>query len=133
MTREIKFRAWDKKNKLFITNDDEVKEYMIGLDGKLYRMDFYSNILGEEDGILIWNELKDIILMQYTGLVDKNGKDIYEGDIVKYDGELTTVIFCYGSFFLEKFNFWSSDWVNADNMIVKGNIYDNPELLKEDK
>ena len=115
MTREIKFRSWDKILKIMSYNPVNA----INFNGQ-----FLLN-----DGKFHDINKTDYILMQYTGLVDKNGKDIYEGDIVKYDGELTTVIFFNGSFFLEKFNFWSSDWVNADYMIVKGNIYENPELI----
>ena len=134
MTREIKFRAWDNKNKLFITND----EYMIGLDGKFYRMDFYSGISGYEDGNLIWNELKDIILMQYTGLKDKNGKEMYEGDIVKIMQETKTffdkVIYdnhlC--SFRFEGLSDYCDfcDWLREGaEFEVVSNIYENPELI----
>ena len=115
MSREIKFRSWDKILKIMSYNPVNAinfKGQFLLNDGKFHDIN-----------------KTDYILMQYTGVVDKNGKEIYEGDIVKYDGELTTVIFCYGSFFLEKFNFRSSDWVNADYMIVKGNIYENPELI----
>lgn len=102
MNREMEFRAWEHDRKKMCYG--------------------YQYNIGDA-------EQNKYPLMQFTGLKDKNGKEIYEGDIVKYDGELTTVIFCYGSFFLEKFNFRSSDWVNADYMIVKGNIYENPELI----
>ncbi len=143
MTREIKFRAWNKKNKLFITNDDEFKEYMIGLDGKFYRMDFYSGILGYEDGNLIWNELKDIILMQYTGLKDENGKEIYEGDIIKhsYNDEkfivpnFTPISRLYEATSIKPHYYGNDDWMSFSEVDweVIGNIYQNPELLKEEE
>ena len=125
MFKEIKFRAWDEKNKSFITNDDEFKEYMIGLDGKFYRMDFYSGITGYENGNLIWNELKDIILMQYTGLKDKNGKEIWEGDVVSISGQ--------GNYEVEDickdFDMLVNAIVEGDLNEIVGNIYENPELI----
>jgi uncharacterized phage protein (TIGR01671 family) len=63
MTREIKFRAWDKKNKKFIEN------FVIDNNGTCYT--------GEE--------ILDIELIQSTGLFDKNGVEIYEGDILRVE------------------------------------------------
>ena len=149
MNREIKFRAWDNYSKSFI-NDDE---YLIGLDGKFYRMDFYSGIENYEDGNLIWNELDNITLSQFTGLLDKNGKEIYEGDIVEYierlpifpEKRLSLVQFIGGNVDYAN-NFLISPFVNIGSFnyetncitgtlnnpkesIVIGNIYQNPELL----
>lgn len=73
---------------------------------------------------------------QYTGLTDKNGKKIFEGDIVRYDGEKHIVVFetrgetgYFGIKIdrLETWNFCLS--VPAKSMEVIGNIYDNPELI----
>ena len=136
MSREIKFRAWDNYSKSFI-NDDE---YLIGLDGKFYRMDFYSGIENYEDGNLIWNELDNITLSQFTGLLDKNGKEIYEGDIVCWtfnDKLKSQIVFhegCFGHLNLTGINKEHSEFipinkVRAEYMIVCGNIYQNPELL----
>ena len=151
MNREIKFRAWDNYSKSFI-NDDE---YLIGLDGKFYRMDFYSGIENYEDGNLIWNELDNITLSQFTGLLDKNGKEIYEGDIVEYierlpifpEKRLSLVQFIGGNVDYAN-NFLISPFVNIGSFnyetncitgtlnnpkesIVIENIYQNPELLTE--
>ena len=79
---------------------------------------------------------------QFTGLHDKNGKEIYEGDIVlatlkffNINNEKCKVIFHNGSFGVQ-YGF-STDYFKTfsawDEVEVIGNIYDNPELLKEDR
>lgn len=103
--REIKFRAWDKINNEMTLNDS-----------------FYE--------VQKWNrtqiELNDFELMQYTGLKDKNGVEIFEGDIVKNHNDEVTLL-------------ESLDWIFYDyyeglfmpeNFEVIGNIYENPELLE---
>lgn len=69
---------------------------------------------------------------QYTGLHDKNGKEIYEGDIVKYENIIGKIMFFNGSFVLSDFEEeeeWELGVINQELEII-GNIYDNPELLK---
>ena len=79
---------------------------------------------------------------QFTGLFDKNGKEIYEGDILHtitfgFNPEEYTAIILYRncSFQLSNgrnlFYFGQSDLTKMDDTIVIGNIYDNPELIKE--
>jgi uncharacterized phage protein (TIGR01671 family) len=136
MSKEIKFRAWDNYSKSFIEND----EYLIGLNGKFYRMDFYSGIENYEDGSLIWNELQNITLSQFTGLLDKNGKEIFENDIVCWTFDEKTkkeIVFhegCFGHFIFMGINSEYSEFIpihkkRAENMIVCGSIYQNPELI----
>lgn len=151
--KEIKFRCWDKKSKkmrqvteiVFNTgfymesNDNSVK--LIWVKGQ--------NII-ENKEIQIQRE-EDFILMQYTGLKDKNGKEIYEGDIVKinahsYDfgfekdkiGEIRFLKGCFGFYkqLSEKeylFNELATEFSygELDYYEVIGDIYDNPELLEE--
>ena len=127
--REIKFRAWNKLYKRMI----EFVGAINFLDGKVFDA---SNLYSRD--------LKYIDLMQYTGLRDKNGKEIYEGDIISadFDGE--------GMLFEVAWNNNAMAWDIKDkngvfyfdiyengspfkflkNIKVIGNIYENPELLK---
>lgn len=115
--REIKFRAWDKEKKMW-TN---WKCY----DNMFYFMDKITGAWIRDD------KFNRFELMQYTGLKDKNGKEIYEGDIVRYysfikDKKLLAeVIFEEGCFVIDDYYLGHKKRVE-----VIGNIYENPELLE---
>ena len=122
--REIKFRAWHKGKKIMGN--------VLGID-ILHKEIFFSN---EDVDCYEHVDFKNIELMQYTGLKDKNGKEIYEGDILfeSFGEKYYKVVFENGSFRAEfegDFEEHSFDLIDvvAQGYEVVGNIYRNPELL----
>lgn len=127
MPREIEFRAWLKAYKQMtkvLNIDFKLKAVHIPKIGMSYSMQFFE----------------DIELMQYTGLKDKNGVKIFEGDIVKHiKGNTYTVEFYNGGFKLLRFNIYEGKPVayhdfevrRLTEMEVIGNIYENKELLND--
>ena len=109
--REIKFRAWDKINKRWI---------------KRFNIDLLS---------IDVSELSNIELMQYTGLKDTNGKEIYEGDIISF-GDNKAVVFYGCAKFRVKYRYYNNCYCYDDlsevlyynKVKVIGNIYENKEL-----
>ena len=131
--REIKFRAWDKNIEAM------VDPAFLQLDGNGLVSIFYENCDSKESE---WsNEVQDIELLQYTGLKDKNGEEIYEGDILGMlnptaKGGCWEVIWhdFRWQLLLRNFPNISNYYVNCgehleDDEII-GNIYENPELLR---
>lgn len=138
MSREIKFRLWSKIGKKFIETDNPDLDFVINNNGYLYSIE---NFYGE---IYILPQM-DIEVLQFTGLQDRNGKEIYEGDILKYnfpyDGRLKHVSSV--KFLETQASFGIKDRyeneiplyrIAANNYFeVIGNIYENEELLKSEE
>jgi uncharacterized phage protein (TIGR01671 family) len=91
------------------------------------------------DGSLVGKEVDPETVGQFTGLTDKNGTKIFEGDIVRYNDTIHKVIFCtingsafFGITMPDRGEIWNFAGITcANKMEVIGNIYDNPELLKD--
>ena len=127
--REIKFRAWDKNNKKWVGS--------VGFYTQKY------SYKPDSTSIVSIGFPNEVVLMQYTGLKDKNGVEIYEGDILlgrfvldnvedhvflqltdKEKKEQTKIFVVEDIFYL---------YINPmpDDLEVIGNIYENPELLED--
>lgn len=144
--REIKFRAWIKSG-----FDYDIKPFMVEVASIDFN-NFGQSIKTPEDDEE-WSK-EDYVLMQFTGLLDKNGIEIYEGDIVCVTGD---EFYSNNSVALDVINgnwhfkgkvesnsfMWlildeSRDWIpfcdilsNDIDVEVIGNIYQNPELIEE--
>lgn len=130
----LRFRAWDKEFKEMVQVDALV------FDEQIIKATY-------KNGNVVKEELKNYVLMQSTGLTDKNGKEIFEGDIVT-DGHTTGDIknhATYGFYMVDDNGTerWFSDAATIEDfeedakdvseiLEIIGNIHTNPELLEVD-
>lgn len=148
--REIKFRAWDKAKHRMLGVD----QLAFGPNGELVSIysdgpDFSNDsdaLMGEKP------DLNEAVLMEYIGLHDKNGRAIYEGDVVSFgsvwdnggnedlDEEIHIGVVEYDPHYAVynvnceesgERRFLLMDVVNYDGFGVIGNIHENPELLED--
>jgi uncharacterized phage protein (TIGR01671 family) len=129
MNRVIKFRAWDVFNAEMVTEKGDLYNFFAGIERRV-------------------SGGNKIVLQQFTGLTDRNGTEIYEGDIIGYDDVYSwtrlTVIFFNGKFMgANKLRPKDCKWLHDNganydlNFLVQdrhryeiiGNIHQNPELL----
>jgi len=137
--REIKFRAWDKEQEHWV-------------NGLHFSLHLTGNVTDPCQNNLLMNDRYSV--QQFTGLKDKNGKEIYEGDIVRVwalgfkngneDGDFglyqdretdKVTMDRFPIYWLENeaFGYEGEDLIDPEQCEVIGNIYENPELLKETK
>lgn len=139
MNREIKFRIWDTVLKCWC----ETSKYLIQADGTT----IYFNNGGYDD---LYNQTSKLILQRYTGLKDKNGKEIYEGDIltetievyrigkVTYNCQVVYKNSAFGLIFTKEFDIGKpkEEWtpfysgIEEDKEVI-GNEFENPELISD--
>lgn len=124
--REIKFRAWDKKENKMYYDAQDTYDYMCNRKGCLEEN--FGDVLKDDR----------YVVMQYTGVNDANGSRIYEGDIVKMIGykHKGVVKYINGAFIIN----WNNEYLNGSlyfwnnnqsSIGVIGNIFENKESLDE--
>ena len=126
----IKFRAWDKKTKEYF----HISElWNSGTNPECFNFDGWTDNFGNK------GRLKDIVIEQFTGLKDANGKEICEGDIVKFSYKYAqpkisqVIVECGNSYILGEDLATGNEMLVSDHINeieVIGNVHTKPELLE---
>ena len=146
--REIKFRAWDEKEKVM---------YLLFKKGFLQQADDLTLVFDDRDSSYIddyfkFTDQNGFDIMQFIGLEDKNGKEIFEGDLVRYKDEVWHIRYepYWSSGWILDGGYtksgevkflpmqqtirWGKDALGWVDVEVMGNVFENPDLLsKNDK
>lgn len=134
MKREIKFRAWDNATSRMLVYE--------------MHMSFYPFAIQPNGAVYKEGVLQDYVLMQYTGLKDRNGVEIYEGDILRlmyprlhfcggYEGKEELIVqidFHGGGFWFTGGGATDCNWhfYNDEDREVIGNVFEHPHLLAKE-
>lgn len=132
-----KFRAWLKtENRMVGTDDLLVIDY--DLTQIMTQQIFFERVLAVERDVKYY-DFEDVKLMQSTGLYDKNGKEIFEKDILDYNGR-KIIVKWHGSYacfiyeFVDELKNRTAEWqplyLSYYKFEIVGNVYENPELLE---
>lgn len=148
--RELKFRVWSKRTQDYHTPIDEEDydadgvnlwlQMCIDTNGRLYFIETSNEdadyeYVTHDCEIIDSEDAKNFIIEQYTGLKDKNGKEIYEGDIVQIDdhilGDFEVLWHNLGWTIRRSVGFETLSVHKSEDIVVIGNIHENYELLEE--
>lgn len=137
MNDRFKFKVYSTINQNYI-DEERLKYFFIGADGGLY--------LQRNDGSILPISQEQFVVKASTGLRDKNGKLIYEGDIVitHYAGEPTGQTYIYRwkdpTFYVEPFEKGKPSGIHYyyfavanERCEIIGNVHENPELLESEE
>lgn len=131
--RKFKVRVWSKALERVLTKD----EWFLDFDGNLY-FEEYDEDSNQYKPILVPEDY--YVVQQYTGILDKNGKEVFEGDVIKHrDGSYQAPLYDHVvvEWMSENDGYDYTGWKFCDTFLqggefeVVGNIFENPELLKQ--
>ena len=154
--RQLKFRVWDKAREQWLEHSENslhaFTDYFLTFDGKIVategeicdhpNMEYQTNFDWydySERPFKITRGSERFVIQQYTGLKDKNKREIYEGDIIKYPNDTPSLNSGFYTSVVEyeelncRFGIGfkiGGDYAEQDNVEVISNIFENPELLK---
>ncbi len=132
--REIRFRAWDKVNKEMVLPSD----IPIG-DAPRISLELTGSVTATYPDKTIFWDIQNVILMQYTGLKDKNGKESYFDDLVKWGKSVYQIIWNEekGFAYLKRmsgFEIWDKLEISElKTGEIIGTFHENPELLETER
>lgn len=150
MNREIKFRAWNTENEEMVYLENSGLQYY-DFEGSYslgFTVDGYTDFWAHEQYEELSKKSNTFPIMQYTGIKDKNGKEIYEGDILQIPAlhsdqpesnpyDIVQIIIRNGCTMWKDIStgkeeliyLWLGDSDTDEDSTIIGNIYENPELI----
>lgn len=122
MNDRFRFRAWNKKEKIMYYDAEQTYDFLFGRP-KAIPCDNFEGLL--------WDE--DFVVEQCTGIKDKNGKLIYEGDVIRVEDNNCSVSWDNENARYEVSGYGEIAYLNYYDIEVIGNIHENPEFLEQSK